>query len=62
VLHFIRAVRESKSFQVRVLGLFSKPYLEAEKVRLIKHEYRQGEIYARAGASKPHAIITGNVL
>ena len=36
-------------------------YLEAEKVRPIKHEYRQGEIYAMAGASKPHAIITGNV-
>jgi|SRR6476661_5433060 len=36
-------------------------YLAAEKVRPIKHEYRQGEIYARAGASKPHAIITGNV-
>ena len=36
-------------------------YLEAEKFRPIKHEYRQGEIYAMAGASKPHAIITGNV-
>jgi Uma2 family endonuclease len=36
-------------------------YLATEKVRLIKHEYRQGKIYAMAGASKPHAIITGNV-
>ena len=36
-------------------------YLEAEKVRPIKHEYRQGEIYAVAGASKAHVIITGNV-
>jgi Uma2 family endonuclease len=36
-------------------------YLEAEKVRPLKHEYRQGEIYAMAGASKPHAIIMGNV-
>jgi Uma2 family endonuclease len=36
-------------------------YLAAEEVRPIKHEYRQGEIYAMAGASKPHAIITGNV-
>ncbi len=36
-------------------------YLEAEKVRPIKHEYRQGEIYAMAGASKPHVIIMGNV-
>ena len=36
-------------------------YLEAEKVRPIKHEYRQGEIYAKAGESKPHVIIMGNV-
>jgi Uma2 family endonuclease len=36
-------------------------YLEGEKVSPIKHEYRQGEIYAMAGGSKPHAIITGNV-
>jgi Uma2 family endonuclease len=36
-------------------------YLETEKVRPIKHEYRQGEIYAKAGESKPHVIIMGNV-
>lgn len=36
-------------------------YLEAEKVRPIKHEYRQGEIYAKAGAKKAHVIISGNV-
>ncbi|MEG4206468.1 Uma2 family endonuclease [Microcoleus sp. Pol7_A1] len=36
-------------------------YLGTEKVRPIKHEYRQGKIYAKAGESKPHAIITGNV-
>jgi Uma2 family endonuclease len=36
-------------------------YLEAEKVRPIKHEYRQGKIYAKAGASKAHVIIMGNV-
>jgi len=36
-------------------------YLEAEKVRPIKHEYRQGKIYAMAGASKAHVIISGNV-
>ncbi|HAT13371.1 MAG TPA: hypothetical protein DCS91_07180 [Microcoleaceae bacterium UBA11344] len=36
-------------------------YLAGEKVSPIKHEYRQGEIYAMAGASKAHVIITGNV-
>ena len=41
--------------------LSPEDYLEAEKVRPIKHEYRQGEIYAKAGESKPHVIIMGNV-
>ena len=36
-------------------------YLAGEKVSPIKHEYRQGEIYAMAGASKAHVIITGNI-
>lgn len=36
-------------------------YLEGEKVSPIKHEYRQGNIYAMAGASKAHVIIMGNV-
>ncbi len=35
-------------------------YLAGEKVSPIKHEYRQGEIYAMAGAKKAHAIISGN--
>jgi hypothetical protein len=34
-------------------------YLAAEKVSPIKHEYRQGEIYAMAGAKKAHVIIMG---
>jgi Uma2 family endonuclease len=36
-------------------------YLAGEKVSPIKHEYRQGEIYAKIGASKAHVIIMGNV-
>ena len=36
-------------------------YLETEKASPIKHEYRQGKIYAKAGKSKPHVIIMGNV-
>ena len=35
-------------------------YLAGEKVSPIKHEYRQGEIYAMAGASKAHVIISLN--
>jgi Uma2 family endonuclease len=36
-------------------------YLAGEKVSPIKHEYRQGKVYAKAGASKAHVIIMGNV-
>ena len=36
-------------------------YLEGEKISLIKHEYRQGEIYARAGASDAHVTISLNL-
>lgn len=32
-------------------------YLEAERVSPIKHEYRQGRVYAMVGAKKPHVII-----
>ncbi len=37
-------------------------YLEDEKIRDIKHEYIDGEIYAMAGASRVHNIISSNVL
>jgi Uma2 family endonuclease len=36
-------------------------YLEGEKISPIKHEYRQGEIYAMAGASDAHTTIAGNL-
>jgi len=36
-------------------------YLEGEKVSLIKHEYRQGYIYAMAGANDAHVTIAGNL-
>ena len=35
-------------------------YLAGEKVSPIKHEYRQGEIYAMAGEKKAHVIISVN--
>lgn len=37
-------------------------YLEGEKISLIKHEYRQGEIYAMAGASDAHETIFINLV
>jgi Uma2 family endonuclease len=37
-------------------------YLEGEKISPIKHEYRQGEIYARAGASEAHETICINLV
>lgn len=36
-------------------------YLKAEETSSIKHEYRQGEVYAMAGASNIHVIIGGNL-
>ncbi len=32
-------------------------YLEGERVSPIKHEYRQGEVYAMVGAKKPKFCI-----
>ncbi len=37
-------------------------YLEVERMSLLKHEYIQGQLVARAGASKAHVILTGNLL
>jgi len=36
-------------------------YLEMEKCSEIKHEYFDGEIFAMAGTSKNHQLLTGNV-
>lgn len=36
-------------------------YLEFEKTSEIRHEYIDGELYAMAGASKFHNIISGNL-
>ena len=37
-------------------------YLGIEESSTIKHEYIQGHIYAMAGASKAHVILTGNLV
>lgn len=37
-------------------------YLKAEQDSSIKHEYRQGLVYAMAGASNIHVLIAGNLL
>lgn len=36
-------------------------YLQGEQHSAIKHEYRQGQIYAMAGASNAHVLIAGNL-
>lgn len=36
-------------------------YLQGEETSPVKHEYRQGEVYAMAGASNTHVIITLNI-
>jgi Uma2 family endonuclease len=35
-------------------------YLEGEKISLVKHEYIQGQVYAMAGASDAHNLVTGS--
>ncbi|MBD2578451.1 Uma2 family endonuclease [Oscillatoria sp. FACHB-1406] len=35
-------------------------YLKLEENSDVKHEYRQGEVYAMAGASNNHVLIAGN--
>jgi Uma2 family endonuclease len=35
-------------------------YLKDEKTSPVKHEYIQGQIYAMAGASDAHNLITGS--
>ncbi len=37
-------------------------YLAGERISNIKHEYRDGHVYAMAGASENHGLITGNIL
>lgn len=44
------------------LYLTSDEYLSFEEKSDIKHEYRQGEIYAMAGASNNHVLITVNII
>jgi Uma2 family endonuclease len=39
----------------------SEDYLKEEEKNSIKHEYRQGQIYAMAGASNNHVLITLNL-
>jgi Uma2 family endonuclease len=41
--------------------LSPEEYLKAEQDSPIKHEYRQGLVYAMAGASNTHVLIAGNL-
>ncbi len=39
----------------------SEDYLKGEETSPIKHEYRHGQVYAMAGASNAHVIISLNI-
>lgn len=41
--------------------LTANEYLALEKNSSVKHEYRNGRVYAMAGASNNHVIIAGNL-
>lgn len=41
--------------------LSPEEYLQLEEKSSIKHEYKQGDVYAMAGASNVHVLIAGNL-
>ncbi|WP_416309684.1 Uma2 family endonuclease [Spirulina sp. 06S082] len=43
------------------LYISPEDYLAGERVSPIKHEYRDGEVYAMVGAKNSHVIIAGNI-
>ncbi|MCK4494561.1 MAG: Uma2 family endonuclease, partial [Methylococcales bacterium] len=43
------------------VSLSEADYLNGEKISQIKHEFIEGDIYAMAGASRNHNIISANV-
>ncbi len=47
--------------QAKVFLLSPEEYLEGEEISPIKHEYRQGYVYAMAGTKKAHVLIAGNL-
>lgn len=49
------------TFNKRYFYFSTEAYLESEKISPIKHEYRQGQIYAMAGTSQAHGIISLNL-
>lgn len=50
-------VADQKKFHIS-----AEEYLAGERVSPIKHEYRQGHVYAMVGAKKAHIIIAGNLV
>ncbi|MBW4657228.1 MAG: Uma2 family endonuclease [Drouetiella hepatica Uher 2000/2452] len=40
----------------------AEEYLVGERVSPIKHEYRQGHVYAMMGAKKPHLVLASNLV
>jgi len=48
----------AKNFDYKIT---ESDYLEGERVSDIKHEYINGEVYAMAGASTKHNLITKNI-
>lgn len=46
----------------RDIYISPEEYLEGEKISQVKHEYIQGQVYAMAGASDAHNLITTNCL
>jgi Uma2 family endonuclease len=48
--------------QKPIFYLSPEDYLAGERISPIKHEYRQGHVYAMTGAKNPHQIIASNLI
>ncbi len=57
----MRIIKPEKIMQSPLYFFSVEEYLELEQTSDIRHEYFAGEVFAMAGGSKEHNIISGNV-
>jgi Uma2 family endonuclease len=57
----LRIIKKGKIMQSPLYFFTVEEYLELEQSSDIRHEYFAGEVFAMAGGSKEHNIISGNV-
>jgi Uma2 family endonuclease len=63
ISQFAKAIARHKTMIAQPDRAYISPedYLAAEAAAIVKHEYHDGEVFAMAGASSAHVIITDNL-